>query len=290
MFDAKRLQCRLLDIKFKLCFSEDDMDDLHPSWFKIPSIADIKHDLNNYLYGNTSHTCSVAWARSFVGLRLRVPGWWWDNVTKEDRRRFWDGEIVTVDFSDSNGRYFMFKCNHKEWKDELYPMHYVDVRKFVDKTKSLPKQQAPFNLPNIPWRVSLAGMVFCKSCEENFFDFLVIKMFSTLCDKVGFDIVNKYQQLKTYFDYDLRRLFLVAEATDMNKRFFLKYGVHFDEDGVIEDYKQHRREGGGRLNVLGDLHLHYYNEFEQCGSDEWSLSQASMMEVGSSPMEKERHA
>ena len=48
-----------------------------------------------------------SWARSLIGMQLKVPGCWWTGWPKSDSKRY-DCEIVEVDYGDEKKRYFWY--------------------------------------------------------------------------------------------------------------------------------------------------------------------------------------
>ena len=82
------------------------------------------------------------WAKTLIGLLLKVPGWWWENWRRSDRKLY-DCEIVGLDYEDENGRYFLAHC---KFDDERYRMNYEDVRKYARGTKQ--RDGRRFDLPD----------------------------------------------------------------------------------------------------------------------------------------------
>jgi len=71
-------------------------------------------------------TIDQKWAQSLVGLRLKVPGIWWNNCTD---KIFYAGRISKINFSDKFERYFILELD----TGESYPMRYDAVRMYADK-------------------------------------------------------------------------------------------------------------------------------------------------------------
>ena len=65
-----------------------------------------------------------SWARSLIGMQLKVPGWWW---TRKSNSKKYDCEIVDVEYKDKAKRYFWIYCDED---NDSYPMAYVDVKKY----------------------------------------------------------------------------------------------------------------------------------------------------------------
>ena len=85
-----------------------------------------------------------AWAKSLIGMLLKVPGWWWENWPRSDRRLY-DCELVDVDYQDANERYFVVHCKF-DGDDGRYLMNYPDVKKYARGVKQ--KDGRRFDLPD----------------------------------------------------------------------------------------------------------------------------------------------
>jgi len=75
-----------------------------------------------------------AWARSLIGMKLKVPGRWWDNWSSRYARRNYDCEVVDVDYEgreaeeeeEDDERYFVIR----DGDGNRYPMEYKHVREY----------------------------------------------------------------------------------------------------------------------------------------------------------------
>jgi hypothetical protein len=75
-----------------------------------------------------------AWARSLIGMKLKVPGRWWDNWPSRYARRNYDCEVVDVDYEgreaeeeeEDDERYFVIR----DGDGNRYPMEYKHVREY----------------------------------------------------------------------------------------------------------------------------------------------------------------
>ena len=83
------------------------------------------------------------WALSLVGLRLKVPEYWWPNYFGST---LYAGRIAAVDFSDKAERYFLLTLDNEE-DNNLYPMRYDAVLFYADKEH---RNHARFYLPEEP--------------------------------------------------------------------------------------------------------------------------------------------
>jgi hypothetical protein len=83
-----------------------------------------------------------SWARSLIGLQLKVPGWWWQGPRCKSDRKKYNCEIVNVEYKDEEKRYFWIHC---EEDNHTYPMAYVDVKKHSRWVKQ--KSGRRFDLP-----------------------------------------------------------------------------------------------------------------------------------------------
>jgi len=76
-----------------------------------------------------------AWARSLIGMKLKVPGRWWGNWPSRYAGRKYNCEIVDVDYEvgeaeveeEDDKRYFVIQC---EYDNRRYPMEYKHVREY----------------------------------------------------------------------------------------------------------------------------------------------------------------
>jgi len=100
-----------------------------------------------------------AWARSLIGMQLEVPGWWWTGWRKSDSKKY-DCEIVDVEYKDEEKRYFWIYC---EEDDDIYPMAYVDVKKYARGVKQ--KSGRRFDLPKTAHPRPI-DKEFEKLCED----------------------------------------------------------------------------------------------------------------------------
>ena len=71
-------------------------------------------------------TIDRRWVESLVGLRLKVPGIWWNGCTD---KTLYAGRIARINFSDETERYFILTLD----TGGSYPMRYDAVRKYADK-------------------------------------------------------------------------------------------------------------------------------------------------------------
>ena len=73
------------------------------------------------------------WAETLIGMRLKIPQWWWKGWKGN---RLWEGKIVSVTLADPCNRCFVVKLLDEEPEYEGYPMHYQDVKRFVDRKQA----------------------------------------------------------------------------------------------------------------------------------------------------------
>ena len=101
------------------------------------------------------------WARSLIGRKLRVPGWWWGDRAD---KKYYDCLLKDVDYADKAERYFSVEC---EDDGILYPMAYVDLRKFADFADGyLPPQ--PYQNKRDEAYIALCEETSGKLEDENF--------------------------------------------------------------------------------------------------------------------------
>ena len=76
-----------------------------------------------------------SWARSLIGVQLKVPGYWWKNWPSRYARRKYDCEVVDVDYEgreaeeeeEDDKRYFVIRDDD----GECYPMEYDQVKEYA---------------------------------------------------------------------------------------------------------------------------------------------------------------
>jgi hypothetical protein len=93
-----------------------------------------------------------SWARSLIGMRLKVPGYWWGNWPRKHARTTYDCEVVDVDYQvreaeeeeEDDKRYFVIR---DDGYGERYPIEYTNVREYArgveqegDKSYELPEK------------------------------------------------------------------------------------------------------------------------------------------------------
>ena len=94
-----------------------------------------------------------SWARSLIGLKLKVEGGWWVHCQTCDKAKIYDCEIVDVDYQvreaeveegENDKRYFVMFCEHE---NRRFPMEYKHVKQYArgvkqegDKRYELPKE------------------------------------------------------------------------------------------------------------------------------------------------------
>lgn len=105
---------------------------------------------------------------------------------------------------------------------------------------------------------------------------LLRSMYEPLCSHVGIDTSDVTKTLAES-ENDLRTVFYRLEAEKLVSAFHDKYGVSFSVEDVAKEYRDARTEGLGRLEVLGNMYLGYFGDYEAAGDDDWSLDDASMM-------------
>ena len=88
-----------------------------------------------------------SWAKSLIGLKLKVPGRWWANWPDSDSTPY-DCEIVDVDYEvgeaeveeEDDKRYFVMHC---EDDNRRYPMEYKHIREYQHKAEQKKKFDVP---------------------------------------------------------------------------------------------------------------------------------------------------
>ena len=78
-----------------------------------------------------------SWARSLIGLKLKVEGGWWEHCQTCDKETEYDSEIVDVDYQvreaeveegENDKRYFVVFCEHE---NRRFPMEYKCVKQYA---------------------------------------------------------------------------------------------------------------------------------------------------------------
>jgi len=103
----------------------------------------------------------VNWFESLKGLKLIVPGYWWNNCKAEDKSKLWRCEIESIDFHDAAKRYFKIKCEDDPYPDDCYEMSYEGVLKYVD------VDQDGFSSFDLREQVPYFDPEYVAMCEKN---------------------------------------------------------------------------------------------------------------------------
>ena len=111
-----------------------------------------------------------SWARSLIGLKLKVPGGWWDNWPAVHNRTPYDCEIVDVDYKvreaeveeENDERYFVIQC---EYDNRRYPMEYKHVWKYSRRVE----QKGQFDVQVKPYK-NVIDERFDKLCIDTLED------------------------------------------------------------------------------------------------------------------------
>jgi hypothetical protein len=111
-----------------------------------------------------------SWARSLIGLKLKVPGQWWNDWPARYNRTPYDCEIVDVDYEVSEAevededdkRYFVIRDDEY---GERYPMEYEQVRKYSRGVE----QMGNFDVPEKPYENAIDDS-FDKLCIDTLED------------------------------------------------------------------------------------------------------------------------
>ncbi|KAL3822157.1 LOW QUALITY PROTEIN: hypothetical protein ACHAXA_011702, partial [Cyclostephanos tholiformis] len=101
-------------------------------------------------------TIDQKWAQSLVGLRMKVPGNWWNGC---DDKALYAGRIARTNFSDDTKCYFILELD----TGETYPMRYDAVRCYADKEHPT---NTSFYLPEEPPGDPNATRPVQKECSE----------------------------------------------------------------------------------------------------------------------------
>jgi hypothetical protein len=95
-------------------------------WPSHPSERPSTSDNNLIMVSPTAATIDREWARSLIGLRLKVEACWWPEFSGHE---LYPGVIEDVDFDDPNDRFFIFRIDGDEW---TYNMRYDAVIHYAD--------------------------------------------------------------------------------------------------------------------------------------------------------------
>ena len=95
-----------------------------------------------------------AWARSLIGMKLKVPGRWWGNWPSRYARRKYDCEVVDVDYEgreaeeeeEDDKRYFVIR----DGDGNRYPMEYKHVREYQRGVEQKKKFDVPLKASTNP--------------------------------------------------------------------------------------------------------------------------------------------
>ena len=103
------------------------------------------------------------WLESLVGLRLRVPEYWWKELRG---RKSWMCQIDSVSPGDETGRFFVIRCVDHDPNDphqeKRYKMAYIDVERYADREHP---GFSSFYLPEKPYEVYV-DLDFKARCER----------------------------------------------------------------------------------------------------------------------------
>ena len=104
---------------------------------------------------------TVNWFESLIGLKLIVPGYWWNNCKAEDKSKSWRCEIESIDYHDAAERYFKIKCEDDQYPDARYEMSYKGVLKYMD------LDQDGFSSFDLREQVPYFDPEYVAICEKN---------------------------------------------------------------------------------------------------------------------------
>ena len=104
---------------------------------------------------------TVNWFESLIGLKLILPGYWWNNCKAEDKSKLWRCEIESIDYHDAAERYFKIKCEDDQYPDARYEMSYKGVLKYMD------VDQDGFSSFDLREQVPYFDPEYVAMCEEN---------------------------------------------------------------------------------------------------------------------------
>ena len=137
----------LTETLHKYVLTEDNIAKDHEKWRSEAEYRlGLERDESLIMWLATTETISKKYLRSLknksllrrlLGLKLNVPGFWWNKCAKEDRSKLWQCEIAYINFHDAAERYFMIKCLDYDRDDpqqkRRYEMSYEAVFKYADK-------------------------------------------------------------------------------------------------------------------------------------------------------------
>jgi len=137
----------LTETLHKYVLTEDNIAKDHEKWRSEAEYRlGLERDESLIMWLATTETISKKYLRSLknksllrrlLGLKLNVPGFWWNKCAKEDQSKLWRCEIAYINFHDAAERYFMIKCLDYDRDDpqqkRRYEMSYEAVFKYADK-------------------------------------------------------------------------------------------------------------------------------------------------------------
>ena len=137
----------LTETLYKYVLTEDNIAKDHEKWRSEAEYRlGLERDESLIMWLATTETISKKYLRSLknksllrrlLGLKLNVPGFWWNKCAKEDQSKLWRCEIAYINFHDAAERYFMIKCIDYDRDDpqqkRRYEMSYEAVFKYADK-------------------------------------------------------------------------------------------------------------------------------------------------------------
>lgn len=137
----------LTETLYKYVLTEDNIAKDHEKWRSEAEYRlGLERDESLIMWLATTETISKKYLRSLknksllrrlLGLKLNVPGFWWNKCAKEDKSKLWRCEIAYINFHDAAERYFMIKCIDDDPDDpqqkRRYAMSYEAVFEYADK-------------------------------------------------------------------------------------------------------------------------------------------------------------
>ena len=114
----------------------------------------------------TNANVDKEWATSLVGLRMNVPGSWWNNNTSDSGINgiiLHPGKIHSINFQQHRNQSFLLQLDDID-EPELYPMRYDAVVAFADECS---ESYSSFRLPShlVPNPVNETATIH-ENCKE----------------------------------------------------------------------------------------------------------------------------
>ena len=131
----------------------------------------------------------------------------------------------------------------------------------------------------IPSDDAIKRKLLCNSNVEAAYEDILYEMYEPLLLGLRIKPNVNMKELLSSCKNDMRSLMYYLQATKLANAFNEKYNLSPCAGDIMEEYRESRMEGYGRLDTLGKIHLSCFGEYECAGSDDWDVDDASMVDI-----------